>query len=357
MFFKQSKPFLTVPQAINAGKWGVLYPPFIFLFIALRVGKIIAQNQSAFVYILLLLGIIALALLYWSIAVGRWRVWAFSNVSDMRWLYQRARVEYILPSSNFLKKLEWKTDAQKAFWVEIEQLMESGQSSKIPLEDYDLPAETRIFDSKWQFWWIPLVSFVILGGAFLAIKYLIYPTEKNIQAKAFFVLIPIMVLYIRKEWGRGVKMLFSISKPQIILNNEGIETPEFGLKKWSEIRKFYIATEGYGEDRKAELRLKCPTGVVSYTFFDRDKYEEAVENDDDEDDLEYDFSDIDDYIEEIDEATYEAHKNDDRYERYTHSEAFIKPLPELTVSPDKLEYLIKVYQTRANSKRRINIAD
>jgi hypothetical protein len=356
LFFRQPKTFLTVPQAIKAGKWRVLYVPFIFLFIALRFGQILTRHQSGIFSAFCFLGILAIALIYWSVAVGRWRVWAFSNVSEMRWLYQRATVEHILPSSDFLKKLEWKTDAQKAFWAEIEQQLQSGRPSKTTLEDYNLPAETRIFDSKWQFWWIPLVSFVILGGTFFAIKRLMFPTEKNIEARAFFVLIPMMILFIAKEWWRGVKMVFSTLEPQIILSNEGIETPEFGLKKWSEIVQIYVDAEGYGDDRKDELRLSCLTGIVTFTRFDKEKYEESYGYDGYEDDLEHDYDDIQDYLENIDEATYEAHKNDERYEKYEHTEVFAKTLNELTLSPDKLEYLIKVYQTRANSKRRINIA-
>jgi hypothetical protein len=356
LFFRQPKTFLTVPQAINAGKWRVLYAPFIFLFVALRVGQILTRNQSSIVSVLSFMSILAIALIYWSIAVGRWRVWAFSNVSEMRWLYQRATVEHVLPSSNFFKKLEWKTDAQRAFWTEIEQQLQSGQTIKTTLEDYDLPAETRIFDSKWQFWWIPLVSFVILGGTYFAINRLLFPTEKNVEARAFFVMIPRMILLIAREWWRGVKMVFSTLEPQIILSNEGIETPEFGLKKWAEISKIDVDSDiGYGEDRRDELRFSCLTGVVTFTFFDQEKYEESIGNEFDEDDLEYDFDDIQDYRENIDEATYEAHKNDERYEKYEHTETFIKTLLEFTASPHKLEYLIKVYRTRADSERRINI--
>jgi hypothetical protein len=159
MFFKQPQSFITVPEAIKAGKWRVLYAPFIFLFIALRVEQIVSKNQSGFMAFAGFIGLVAIAVLYWSIAVGRWRVWAFSNVADIHWLYERAQVEHILPTDNFFKKLEFKTEAQKAFWDDISIQLAKEKTTKPPLEDYDLPAETRIFDSKWQFWWIPLVSF------------------------------------------------------------------------------------------------------------------------------------------------------------------------------------------------------
>jgi hypothetical protein len=354
MFFSQPKTLLTVPQAINAGKWRVLYAPFIFLFIALRVGQILTRHQSGLTFILCLLGIIAMAVLYWSIAVGRWRVWAFSNVADIHWLHQRAIVEHILPSDNFFNKLEFKTEAQKVFWNEISRQLETGQITKPPLEDYDLPAETRVFDSKWQFWWIPLVAVFTLPMCYYFIKFIFLETPDKSE-RIFWFAAPVMILLTAKEGWRGIKMVFSTLEPQIILNNEGIETPEFGLKKWSDISKIEVNTEGYGEDRKEELQLNCPTEDITFTLFHEEEYEEKIQNDDYEDDLEHDYVYIEDFIEEIDEATFEANKNDSRYEKYVHTEFFSKTLSQLTVNPDKLEYLIKVYQARAVSKRRIDI--
>jgi hypothetical protein len=106
---------------------------------------------------------------------------------------------------------------------------------------------------------------------------------------------------------------------------------------------------------KDELRVNCPTGVISFTLFHEEEYEEKIQNDDYEDDLENDYVDVEDFIEEIDEATFEANKNDNRYEKYVHTEFFSKKLSELTVNPDELEYLIKVYKARAGSNRRINV--
>jgi hypothetical protein len=351
MFFKQPKTFLTVPEAINAGKWRVLYAPFIFLFFALRVGQILTRHQSGLTFIVCFLSTIGIAVFYWSIAVGRWRVWAFSNVADIRWLHQRALVEHILPSNNFFNKLEFKTEAQKVFWDDISRQLQTGQITKPPLEDYDLPAETRIFDSKWQFWWIPLVAVFVIPMCYYFIKFVFFETPSK-SDRIFWFAAPVMILITAKEGWRGIKMVFSKLEPQIILNNEGIETPEFGQKKWSNISKIEVNTEGYGEERKDELRLICPTGDITFTLFHEEEYYEKIENDDD---LEDDYVDIEDFIEEIDEATFEANKNNNRYEKHVQTESFSKKLTELTVNPDKLEYLINVYQARAGSKRRINI--
>jgi hypothetical protein len=350
LFFPTSQTLITVPKAISIGKWRVFYAPFIFVFIGLRVANIFSKQLTGFESVILFFGIIALAFIYWSIAVARWRVWAFSNVTDIRWLHERALAEHILPSDAFFRKIERKTDAQKVFWAEIEQQLKNGQSSKQTLVDYELQEKTLIFVSKWQFWWIPLLSVVVIGGIYHSILYLRNPID-NKTSEALLFLTPIVVLIIAKEWWKGIKVLLSTLEPVLILSNEGIESPNFGKKKWVEIVKTDVITQGYGDKRNDELQISCSTGDFSYTFFDKEAYEERVENEDDEADLDDDYVDIDDFIEEIDEATFEAHKNDDRYEKYEQTETLTKNLENLTVSPEKLEYLIKVYQARGASKR------
>ena len=127
------------------------------------------------------------------------------------------------------------------------------------------------------------------------------------------------------------------------MNNEGIETPEFGQKRWSEISSINVHTGGYGEDRKDELHINISTGEYE---FGRETYGDWNEEYEEYEDYHY---------EEIDEITYEKHKNEDNYFKFERSDSFTKNVQELTINPDKLEYLIKVYQARARSNRRINI--
>ncbi len=348
MFFRQPKSVLTVPQAIKIGKWCVLYAPFIFIVIALRVAYVMTKNVNGFVIFLCFLSIISLALLYWSIAVMRWRIWAFSNVADILWLHGRAQIEHILPTNHFFMRLEYqmRTTAQKEFWYDMNKRLAVGQTPKSTLEDYELPKETVIFESKWQFWWIPLVSVVILGGIYFGINRLLFPTEKNIESKAFFVLIPAMVLFIRKEWWRGVKMVFSKQEPQITLNNKGIEIKDLSPRKWSEVSEIAINSRGYGEERKDTIELQYLTGENGF-------YREYFDTwaDDDGNEFAYEYPDTED----IDEATYEANKSDPSYYKHPLSISFTKDIQNLNVSPVRLEYLIKIYQARANSNRRITI--
>jgi hypothetical protein len=343
MFFPQSKTLITVPKAISVGKWRVLYTPFIFLFIAVRiVMPIIGRQQNVPTIILGIIGMCAFALLYWSIAVGRWRVWAFSNVSEIRWLYQRATVEHILPSDSFFKKLEWKTDAQGYFWIEIERQLDNGQTTKTTLEDYELPAETRVFISKWQFWWIPLVSIFVFGGIYFSINYIFSSFDKNGESKALLVLTPIMILIIAKEWWKGVKTLFSKLEPEIILSNEGVEMTGLGKKKWSEIEQIQVNTEGYGDERNDKIELHYLTGTFEFTCNHPETYDAENEKWEEE------------YWEEIDETTYEANKSNGAFQKHPLSIYFTKDIQSLTESPSKLAYLIKIYQSRGTSNRRIN---
>lgn len=106
---------ITVNEAIKTGNVRVNGPVFLLIFapvlLSIFLPKYIATNS--FVGISLVV-CIALAWLWWSWMLPKWRLWAFENVDDIEHLIDRAIQSNLMwPPGHFFQKTEIKTNLQK----------------------------------------------------------------------------------------------------------------------------------------------------------------------------------------------------------------------------------------------------
>jgi hypothetical protein len=104
---------ISVEEAIKKGKQSVNMPlPFIMIgTIALGF---FGMEISGWSVPLSILGSFILSWLYWSFAITKWRIWAFSNVDDIRLLELQAIIEKLIwKRGSIFEKTEIRTKKEK----------------------------------------------------------------------------------------------------------------------------------------------------------------------------------------------------------------------------------------------------
>jgi hypothetical protein len=107
---------------VNVPVLGILAFPLIArILLRDRLGPIVGLNAfdaaTVALFVLCFMG----AWLWWSVAVPRWRLWAYERVSDIPELKRRAVAEKLIwPDSSFFAKTESKSAAHAARERELE---------------------------------------------------------------------------------------------------------------------------------------------------------------------------------------------------------------------------------------------
>jgi hypothetical protein len=331
---------LTIPQAINIAKWRITYAVIFLILLSRIIDKPLTKNLNWQYHTLFFILNIALIFLYWSIAVSRWRVWAFSRITDIENLYKRAVDDYILPQEgNFFRRLEWKTTYQKAFWADVRHRLIQGTAIKEVVEDFDLPKEKYIYYSRSDLWLWVLFPIVWCGGSFYAVKQLLYPSGKS-EDIALIYLTPIFLAFTAKPWYNITKRIFIQRYPLIILDSIGIFVHPHGKVEWKNVHNIDVNTEGYGDDIKDTLEIVIHEG--SYTYYKTVFIDNEGDNDDEQDW----------YEDEITEAEYESSKGNEDFWKNPNLQFWSIPLENYDVTASELEHFIRVYQARGQQKKK-----
>ena len=199
---------------------------FLSLFLAFQI--LPEEYSIPTILIGLILGFLA-GWLYWSIAIPKWRIWAFQNVDKRNWreLKNKAiREKLIWPDNSIFNKTELRTEKQKDKLNRIEEEIPK-QVQELTLDevqdDENLPATTDYYFAKSEIILNPilLIAFVS-GGIFLWT-----------QNREIFAAISVLVGIYHFNF-KLFKNLFR-RKKQMSISNEGIEMnlKEFGFIKWS----------------------------------------------------------------------------------------------------------------------------
>jgi hypothetical protein len=238
---------VSVDDAIQKGSRMVVYPRVVLFFISLALAAFFtATDRAPGWYIILGAGGgFVIGWLYWTIAVTRWRLWAFDNVRNVHELQKRAVKEGIIAEDGSFWDgtiIKTSNDRQK-----LDALQSKFDVPDVFLDDYEVPDETAVRYSKSKtFLGLAVGVLLLLGGITLIIT-----------TKEFFgIFLVAMGLFLGFMQYRE----FANNEPQIILNAEGIETASTSFCSWKDIFGEDVITEQHGKSTTHNFIYSYPDG-------------------------------------------------------------------------------------------------
>jgi hypothetical protein len=215
---------VTVDQALARGKRMAGYPVLLIMIIPIAVAVYLYVQFRFNGWITV--GVAALsfisAWLYWSVAITKWRLWAFDNVRNVHELKKRAIKEKLIwPDGSFWGKTEIWSGTQKRQWLGLQGKFELDD---VFHDDYTVAAETPIHYSKINAGGSALFGLAMLGGG----VYFYLEDDKQNLFIGILAVAGVAMLYM------GIKHLINRG-PQLILSNDGITIADGSFYNWSDI--------------------------------------------------------------------------------------------------------------------------
>ncbi|HEY2583057.1 MAG TPA: hypothetical protein VGI43_14700 [Mucilaginibacter sp.] len=255
---------ITVDEALKKGRRMVTYPCLMFIFAGMGVSGVLLIVDAIpgwGFFIGLGLGVF-LAWLYWSIVITKWRVWAFDNVRNVHELKKRAIKENLIwGDNNFFEKTEIRSAADGE---KLNTLQSKFEKPDLFADDFEVPQEVKIYYSKRK----SLFSLVIMIGVTGLGVWLVL-------SDSYFGIFSI---------GLGLVFIYSEIKhlinknPQIVLNNEGVQTSSAPFYNWKDVRNEDVTKKITGESSTYYLNYDCPDGGKELQITDLDITHSALEN-------------------------------------------------------------------------------
>lgn len=209
---------------------------FVSIFLAYQI--VPGEYSTMTIFIGLVLGFIA-GWLYWSVAITKWRIWAFENVDKRNWKelkHKAIREKLIWPDNSIYNKTELRTEKQKELINKIQEKIPNGEKELTLDEiqdDENLPDKTDYYFAKSEIILNPILLLAfITGGIFL------FSQNREVFA-AISVIVGIYNFNLKL-----FKNLFN-RKKQMSISNKGIEMnlKDFGFIKWSDTNNIVMDEE------------------------------------------------------------------------------------------------------------------
>lgn len=237
---------VTIEEAIKKGNKTINYPVIFILFGLIGLTIFIGLQFKYYVWVYPIGFIISfvLAWIFWSIKITKWKIWAFENVRNVHELRKRAiEANLIYEESSFLNKTEIWNSNDKEKWNEL-QIKFDRKDEFVIEEDLTILPETIIYYSKGKNY---LEMVVMLGCLALGI-YLIFNTDNLI----FGIILSLIGAYFSyKEFKEATN-----TEPQIILNEDGIQTITTEFCNWKDIEYEDVEIHGSGKHTNYFLTYK-----------------------------------------------------------------------------------------------------
>ena len=241
------KENISVDKAINRGHLIVNVPVFLSI-VGIPAFAFYLSNLEIIpkwsIALSLIIGF-ALSWIIWSFMITKWRIWAFEKVRNVHELKKRAIQEKLIwNDNNWFEKTEIRTSSDKLKLKELEKKFKKGDIHK---EDFSIPISTTIYYSK-------TTNFVEMGIMLLCFGlgiYLLFISDNNIKG-ALFTLVG--GYYAFREYKQATN-----TKPQIVIDDNGIRTVNVEFKNWKEIK---------GEEVIYEISRRRSIAFLSYDFKD-----------------------------------------------------------------------------------------
>jgi hypothetical protein len=240
---------VTVDEAISRGHRMVNYPAMLIMFGIIGLSFYLGEQEIFPLWAMLLSFVIGpgIAWLYWSLAVPKWRLWAFDNVRNVHELKKRAiRENLIWPDESFFGNTEIMNATEKEKW---QLLQDKFNKEDIFIEDFTVPEETIIYYSKTKNF-LEVIVWVVctIAGVYMA----------NLGGSGIIwgIIISFFGAFMTyKEFKEATN-----TKPQIILNDKGIQTVSTHFYEWKDIRNEEAVSQGSGKNISYYLTYQYPRG-------------------------------------------------------------------------------------------------
>ena len=257
-----------VEKAINRGKWlvNITSMGIVVFALVLFVMFPLLNINIMFISFAIPVGIL-IAIIYRGFMVTYWRLWAFERVRNVHELKHRAeQVSIILGTGERnLGKMEFRTSAQNARW---DELLPKFKTSDLLVDDPDLADEHRIHFSQLKKVLIMLMSILCIGFGLA----LIFMPQKEpfsfsaIWGYVFGTFIVFGMCWLFYDSLKGLRN----RAPQIILNNNGLQTSDTYFYSWAEISDEKVISRGTGKSRSSYLIYDIQAGRKEFYIDDFD---------------------------------------------------------------------------------------
>ena len=257
-----------VEKAINRGKWlvNITSMGIVVFALVLFVMFPLLNVNIMFISFAIPVGIL-IAIIYRGFMVTYWRLWAFERVRNVHELKHRAeQVSIILGTGERnLGKMEFRTSAQNARW---DELLPKFKTSDLLVDDPDLADEHRIHFSQLKKVLIMLMSILCIG---FGLALIFMPQKEPFSFSAiwgyfFGTFIVLGMCWLFYDSLRGLRN----RNPQIIMNNNGMETSKTRFYSWAEISGEKMISRGTGKSRSSYLIYENPAGREEFYIDDFD---------------------------------------------------------------------------------------
>lgn len=228
---------ITVDEALKRGKRIIKYPS-IFIFIASIFFSFyfsITYDNLNFIYVIITMGII-FPFVYKFFVITSWKIWAYENVRNVHQLRQKAFEERLTYSEDNINIFEFRSKSQKEKLKKLEQKF---LQEDVFQDDIFLSKELIIHFSIYK----AILDILIWGSAFGFVTYVLNDNK-------FVIIIIVLGCYLVFL---GIRNLLN-RKPQILINNKGIQLKNDSLISWRNIKNEKLVVEpNYG---KIKIRKK-----------------------------------------------------------------------------------------------------
>jgi hypothetical protein len=254
VYTNMTEPKITPSKAIARGQVMVNLPVFFIMMAVMVLLWYLAVTDLipfAFGPASFLIGPLV-AWVFWSYMITKWRIWAYSRVSDIQELKNQAvDAGLIWKDGSFFERTEIRTAEQGQLINELEHQLETVLEEQEFVDDPTIPVKSEFKYSKGSVLVGLIQQFLMIAAGL----YLVLATEKPMIGY-FFIGLGIIL---------SIKPFLKMSNdgPTLILSNEGI-TFDVRTHKWSRITNESAGMEGFGKS------------ISSYLIFQTDKSSEKI---------------------------------------------------------------------------------
>jgi hypothetical protein len=200
--------------------------------------------------------------LYWSIMITKWRLWAFENVRNVHELKKRAIQEKLIwPDGSFYEKTEIRGARDNDRWTGLQYKF---AQEDVFHDDPSVPNETIIYYAKGKNFFEMAIMLVMMGGGI----FMLVRTDNYIVGS---IMAAVGAFLGYREFREATN-----TNPQIILNEQGIQTIDTPFYKWSEITDEEAISERSGKHTRHYLIYQYPGGQEKLSIDDYETNQKAL---------------------------------------------------------------------------------
>jgi hypothetical protein len=239
---------VTVDEALRKGKRNINIPALLIMLgiIGLSIYFVIAKDVSGWYAAGGIAAGFILGWLYWSLAVTKWRLWAFENVRNVHELKRRAIKDKLIWSDGSIwERTEIRSADDKQKLIELNNKF---SRPDVFSDDFTVPGETIVYYSKVM----ALLQVIFMIALFFGgLYFVVY--EHSYFIGALFSIVGAYFTY------TGFSH-YTNRSPQIIVGNKGIQTASVPFYSWGEIHGEDVITEQHGKSSTNYLIYNYPGG-------------------------------------------------------------------------------------------------